>query len=166
MGARSRRHVCSLGFPMATPVCACQFAHDLIASRLQVQLSFTHWECRDFLNPGTPGRIPTRSASCGRCGQSVSSGYSFLAIAISSECCVSTSSTTTTSVPALCFPRILGTATEQGNTTLTANRALFNVNLGIEAVSGVTDGGGNSAKHNGNRAQCVNVSCSTTGEPK
>lgn len=31
--------------------------------------------------------------------------------------------------------------------------------LGIEAVAGTTDGGGNGAKHNGNPAQCVGVRC-------
>jgi parallel beta-helix repeat protein len=45
-------------------------------------------------------------------------------------------------------------------TTLTRNRANDNEDLGIEAVPGVTDGGGNSASGNGNAAQCTNVSCS------
>jgi nitrous oxidase accessory protein NosD len=40
-----------------------------------------------------------------------------------------------------------------------ANRASFNADLGIEAVVGTTDGGGNRAHHNGNPAQCVGVSC-------
>jgi len=40
-----------------------------------------------------------------------------------------------------------------------ANRAYFNTDLGIHAVPGTTDGGGNKAKHNGNPAQCVGVSC-------
>jgi parallel beta-helix repeat protein len=40
-----------------------------------------------------------------------------------------------------------------------ANRAFFNADLGIEAVSATTDGGGNRAKHNGNPAQCVGVRC-------
>jgi len=31
--------------------------------------------------------------------------------------------------------------------------------LGIEAVPGVTDGGGNHAAANGNPAQCVNLAC-------
>jgi parallel beta-helix repeat protein len=44
-------------------------------------------------------------------------------------------------------------------TTLTRNIALHNANLGIEAVPGVTDGGGNHAAGNGNPAQCTNVAC-------
>jgi parallel beta-helix repeat protein len=44
-------------------------------------------------------------------------------------------------------------------TTLTRNLALRNANLGIEAVPGVTDGGGNHAFGNGNPAQCVNIAC-------
>jgi nitrous oxidase accessory protein NosD len=43
--------------------------------------------------------------------------------------------------------------------TLAGNRASFNSDLGIEAVVGTTDGGGNRARHNGNPAQCVGVSC-------
>jgi parallel beta-helix repeat protein len=43
--------------------------------------------------------------------------------------------------------------------TLTRNRALGNGDLGIEAVRGVTDGGGNVARHNGDRRQCTNVAC-------
>jgi hypothetical protein len=51
--------------------------------------------------------------------------------------------------------------------TLTSNHAWFNGDLGIEALSGVTDGGGNWAKHNGNPAQCVPGSlCSARGKPK
>jgi hypothetical protein len=38
----------------------------------------------------------------------------------------------------------------------TANR---NHDLGIEAVPGVIDGGGNKASGNGNPAQCLNVVC-------
>ena len=49
------------------------------------------------------------------------------------------------------------------NATVTANKAFFNGDLGIEAAqgtsTGTTDGGGNKAKHNGNPAQCVGVSC-------
>jgi parallel beta-helix repeat protein len=45
-------------------------------------------------------------------------------------------------------------------TTLTGNRARRNDDLGIEAVFGVTDGGGNKASGNGNPAQCTNISCS------
>lgn len=44
-------------------------------------------------------------------------------------------------------------------TTVTANVALHNANLGIEAVPGVVDGGGNLAAGNGNPAQCTNISC-------
>jgi parallel beta-helix repeat protein len=42
---------------------------------------------------------------------------------------------------------------------ITKNRANFNADLGIEAVPGVTDGGGNKARGNGNPAQCLNVQC-------
>ena len=44
-------------------------------------------------------------------------------------------------------------------TTLSRNLALDNADLGIEAVPGVTDGGGNRANANGNAAQCTNVAC-------
>ncbi len=44
--------------------------------------------------------------------------------------------------------------------TLTRNRAARNGDLGIEAVAGVIDGGGNRAHGNGNPAQCTNVACS------
>jgi hypothetical protein len=43
--------------------------------------------------------------------------------------------------------------------TVTANVANDNADLGIEAVAGVTDGGGNRASGNGNPAQCVGVVC-------
>ena len=42
---------------------------------------------------------------------------------------------------------------------LTGNAAFFNHDLGIEAVTGVTDGGGNRAYGNGNPAQCTGVAC-------
>jgi parallel beta-helix repeat protein len=45
-------------------------------------------------------------------------------------------------------------------TTLTRNKARNNNDLGIEAVEGVIDGGGNRASGNGDPRQCVNVSCS------
>jgi parallel beta-helix repeat protein len=45
------------------------------------------------------------------------------------------------------------------STTVTRNLALHNGNLGIEAVDGVTDGGGNHAFANGNPVQCLNVAC-------
>lgn len=44
-------------------------------------------------------------------------------------------------------------------TTLTANRARRNADLGIEAVFGVIDGGGNLASGNGDPLQCLNVTC-------
>jgi large repetitive protein len=44
--------------------------------------------------------------------------------------------------------------------TLTRNTANFNQELGIEAVPGVIDGGGNRARGNGNPLQCTNVTCS------
>jgi hypothetical protein len=43
---------------------------------------------------------------------------------------------------------------------VTANVANDNADLGIEAVPGVKDGGGNQASGNGNPAQCVGVVCS------
>lgn len=42
---------------------------------------------------------------------------------------------------------------------LTDNRAIGNGDLGIRAVEGVTDGGGNVARRNGDPRQCVNISC-------
>jgi large repetitive protein len=44
-------------------------------------------------------------------------------------------------------------------TTLTRNHAVHNGDLGIEAVLGVIDGGGNKARGNGNPAQCLIVDC-------
>jgi parallel beta-helix repeat protein len=44
-------------------------------------------------------------------------------------------------------------------TTITRNTANKNGDLGIEAVPGVTDGGGNMASNNGDPRQCVNVDC-------
>jgi len=43
--------------------------------------------------------------------------------------------------------------------TLKANLAHHNGDFGITAVAGVTDGGGNRARDNGNGAQCRNVDC-------
>jgi large repetitive protein len=43
--------------------------------------------------------------------------------------------------------------------TLTSNRALNNTDLGIEAVPGVNDGGGNVAFGNGDPRQCTNIAC-------
>ncbi len=45
------------------------------------------------------------------------------------------------------------------STTLTRNRAVNNGDLGIEAVPGVNDGGGNRAHGNGDPLQCTNVVC-------
>lgn len=45
------------------------------------------------------------------------------------------------------------------STTLSRNIAVLNDDLGIEAVPGVTDGGGNHAAANGNPLQCTNISC-------
>ena len=42
---------------------------------------------------------------------------------------------------------------------LTRNRAWRNADLGIEAVRGVIDGGGNIARHNGDPRQCKNIVC-------
>jgi parallel beta-helix repeat protein len=42
---------------------------------------------------------------------------------------------------------------------LTSNRAVRNGDLGIEAVLGVIDGGGNRATGNGNPLECTNVFC-------
>jgi large repetitive protein len=44
-------------------------------------------------------------------------------------------------------------------TVITRNRANDNGGLGIRAVSGVVDGGGNTATGNGNPFQCLNVVC-------
>jgi parallel beta-helix repeat protein len=43
--------------------------------------------------------------------------------------------------------------------TVTANKVNHNGDLGIEAVPGTIDGGGNKATGNGNQAQCTGVSC-------
>jgi parallel beta-helix repeat protein len=48
---------------------------------------------------------------------------------------------------------------ESRTMTLTSNRAVRNADLGIEAVFGVTDGGGNIARHNGDPRQCTHISC-------
>lgn len=44
-------------------------------------------------------------------------------------------------------------------TKLTNNRAVRNADLGIEAVRGVIDGGGNIARRNGDPRQCTNIAC-------
>jgi hypothetical protein len=45
------------------------------------------------------------------------------------------------------------------STTVTGNEADRNADLGIEAVRGVRDGGGNVARHNGDRRQCTHIAC-------
>lgn len=45
------------------------------------------------------------------------------------------------------------------DTTIADNTANENGDLGIEAVAGVTDGGGNRASGNGDPRQCINVVC-------
>ena len=52
-----------------------------------------------------------------------------------------------------------GIDVDSAATTMIRNLASHNGDLGIEAVSGVTDGGGNHAVANGNPAQCTNVAC-------
>jgi hypothetical protein len=52
-----------------------------------------------------------------------------------------------------------GIDVDSAATTLIGNHAVRNGDLGIEAVVGVTDGGGNKASGNGNPAQCTNVAC-------
>ena len=44
-------------------------------------------------------------------------------------------------------------------TIIRVNTAVNNGDLGIEAVAGVIDGGGNRASGNGNLLQCTNVTC-------
>jgi hypothetical protein len=52
-----------------------------------------------------------------------------------------------------------GIDVESPTTTLTRNHARHNADLGIAAVLGVVDGGGNKAGGNGNPAQCTHVAC-------
>jgi hypothetical protein len=52
-----------------------------------------------------------------------------------------------------------GLDVDSPTTTVTGNRAGRNGDLGIEAVFGVIDGGGNVASSNGNPLQCLNVVC-------
>jgi parallel beta-helix repeat protein len=56
-----------------------------------------------------------------------------------------------------------GIDVEERSTTLARNRAVANGDLGIEAVAGVGDGGGNRASGNGNRLQCLNIACRVGG---
>ncbi|NNF54280.1 MAG: hypothetical protein HKN03_07540 [Acidimicrobiales bacterium] len=53
-----------------------------------------------------------------------------------------------------------GINVQSASATLTKNTANNNNDYGIEALPGVTDGGGNMAAGNGNPAQCLNVACS------
>jgi parallel beta-helix repeat protein len=48
---------------------------------------------------------------------------------------------------------------ESRSIKLTGNLAARNADLGIEAVRGVIDGGGNIARHNGDPRQCTNILC-------
>lgn len=52
-----------------------------------------------------------------------------------------------------------GIDVEAPKTTLTRNTGNHNHDLGIKAVPGVTDGGGNRARANGNPLQCTNIVC-------
>jgi hypothetical protein len=52
-----------------------------------------------------------------------------------------------------------GIQVQAAGTTITRNTAVHNHNLGIEAVAGVIDGGGNRAAGNGNPLQCTGVIC-------
>ena len=53
-----------------------------------------------------------------------------------------------------------GLDVNSSTTKLTRNEARRNGDLGIEAVPGVIDGGGNVARHNGDPRQCTHVACS------
>jgi parallel beta-helix repeat protein len=53
-----------------------------------------------------------------------------------------------------------GIDVNNASASITENTANENGDLGIEAVVGVTDGGGNRASGNGDPRQCVNVVCS------
>jgi hypothetical protein len=48
---------------------------------------------------------------------------------------------------------------ESRSAKLTKNRAMRNRDLGIEAVQGVIDRGGNKASGNGDPRQCTHVVC-------
>jgi hypothetical protein len=48
---------------------------------------------------------------------------------------------------------------ESRSAKLTRNKANRNHDLGIEAVRGVIDDGGNVARHNGDPRQCTNIAC-------
>jgi parallel beta-helix repeat protein len=53
-----------------------------------------------------------------------------------------------------------GFRVRNASTKLTRNRAVRNGDLGIQAVFGVTDGGGNTAHGNGDPRECTNIACS------
>ncbi len=53
-----------------------------------------------------------------------------------------------------------GIRIQDPKTFVAGNVASHNGDLGIDAVPGVTDGGGNRAFANGNPLQCLNVACS------
>ena len=52
-----------------------------------------------------------------------------------------------------------GIDVNSASTTISGNLAVRNHDLGIEAVAGVTDGGGNKAFANGDPRECTNVAC-------
>jgi len=52
-----------------------------------------------------------------------------------------------------------GLDTDDATTKLSGNQASHNTDLGIEAVRGVIDGGGNKASGNGDPRQCTNIDC-------
>ena len=52
-----------------------------------------------------------------------------------------------------------GIEVQRAATKLTRNHARNNRDLGIEAVRGVIDGGGNTAQLNGDPRQCTHVVC-------
>ncbi len=55
-----------------------------------------------------------------------------------------------------------GILVESISTTITGNLADGNSELGIRAVAGVTDGGGNTAQGNADSRQCLNVVCDSS----
>ena len=58
-----------------------------------------------------------------------------------------------------------GITVRTATTTLTANHSFDNTALGIDAIAGVTDGGGNQAAGNGDPRQCVGVVCTDPFTP-
>ena len=55
--------------------------------------------------------------------------------------------------------QLLGPSTGLETSTVRRNVAVHNGGLGIAAVPGTVDGGGNHAAGNGNPLQCLNISC-------